>query len=428
MLTHIEKQTNRFQTVSEKLPEVVFTWLRKPLFGSNFYYTSEEGLVNFNQTKAFSPNGPNIVQVYTDHELSYPFRLFRYYNLVPFINGREDYFTKNRDEKDGVARFVGGTGVDFSTRFYRTLDYQGKPFGIEINQLRHVFEPIVQYDAIKFATVDPGELVVTGRGDQLDHRDILTFGMENRIQTKRKTRKGGIQRVDLVSFNAFLDYSFGPGSRLLRTQANKFTEARFETILRPYDWLAFRVDSVYDMLDYHISTNNTDAIFDPGRFHITLSHRYTKDRSKDSRSVDNLEVAPPHLISNETGTDHQLTVDVVYDLNKRWDLGAYARWRISDERLEEWEIRATRDLHDWLFDFGYNVRNSDRTDAESEMNKEFFAQLRLKAVPDIQVKTGHRASFIDSRIGRTVSGSNEAPSPSVFSIAPDAQYGSLSAS
>ncbi|MBI4368464.1 MAG: LPS-assembly protein LptD [Candidatus Omnitrophica bacterium] len=431
LLAHIEKRTNRFETVAEKLPEVVFTWLRKPMFGTNFYYTSEEGFVNFDQTKSFSPDGPNTVQLYTDHELSYPLQFFRFYNVIPFVNFREDYFTKSREKEDGITRYVFGGGFDASTRFYRTWDYQGTPMGIEVNGLRHVLEPLIQYNSIKVASVNPGKLVVTGRGDQLDHQDIVTFGVENRIQTKRRVGNSKeYTRVDLVSFNAFLDYSFGPGSELLRTRANKFTDARFETVFRPYDWLVFRMDTEIDVISQKIFTNDIDLVFDPGRWQVTLSHRYARNREHDSRTVSNTVFEIPHLSIDDGGGSNQITMDLVYDLNERWDFGGYIRWEVSEgeSNLEEWEIRAQRDLHDWLLDFGLNVRNSDRTDSEKQLNKEVFVQLQLKALPSIELKTGHRASFVDSRIGRTVSGSNEAPPPPSFLGSPDAQYVSLSTS
>lgn len=428
LLTHFEKRANRFQTVGEKLPEVVFTWLRKPLFGTNFYYTHEDGFVNFDQTKAFSPDGPNTVQLYTQQELSYPFALFRFYNLVPYLNLRDDFFTKSREKEDGINRVIMGGGVDAITRFYRTWNYSGDFMGIKINGLRHILEPIIQYNSIRVATVHPSKLVVTGHGDQLDHQDILTMGFENRLQTRRPVGSKGVQRVDLVSFNAFLDYSFGPGSDLLRTRANKFTDARFETILRPYDWFALRMNTIYDFLDQTLFSNNIDAEFTPGKFQILLSYRFTNDVLKDGQIVDNLKVERPHLTLNDQGSSQQITMDAVYDVNALWDLGGYLRWEINDSRLEEWELRAQRDLHDWLLDFGFNVRNSDRTDDNQELNKEVFVQLRLKAVPDIELKTGHRATFAEPRIGRTVSGSNEAPPPPSFLFSPDAQYASLSGS
>lgn len=422
LLTHIEKRTNRFQNVGEKLPEVVFTWLRKPLFGTNFYYTNEEGFVNFKQTKAFSPKGPSTYQFYTDQEFSYPLHFFRFYNFIPFVNFREDYFTETLRKEQGVGRFIGGMGFDSSTRFYRTWNYEGNFFGIKLNQIRHVFEPIIQYNSVKIANQRATDLIETGRGGSLDLQDILTFGMENRIQTKRKTRSGAVQRVDLVSFNAFIDYSFGPGSNLLKTRENRFTEARAATILRPYDWLAFRMDTIYDMVDYEFQTNNLDLVLDPGRLHLALSHRYDKSRGFTNDTING-------IVNQNTLIDKsELTIDAYYRLNARWTVGGYVRWGATKNIFEEWELRATRDLHDWLLDFGYNVRNSDRTEASKQLNKEVFVKLSLKALPGIELKTGHRASFSDSRISNTVTGSNEAPTPPPFTISPDAQYASLSPS
>jgi hypothetical protein len=251
----------------------------------------------------------------------------------------------------------------------------------------------VQYNSIKFASVNPSKLVATGRGDRLDHQDILTFGVENRIQTKRKAGNK-LERVDLVSFNTFLDFSFGPGSDLLRTRSNRFTEARTQTILRPYNWLLLQDDTTFDLVDFTFSSNNLDFVLRPGPLQFLLSHRY-------ARSVD--------VDGEDQGRDSQLTFDVMYQLNKLWSVGGYMRWEGVRNTLDEWEMRATRDLHDWLLDFGYNVRNSDRTSTKQELNKEVFVRLHLKAIPQVDLKTGHRASFSNPRIGGAVSGSNEGP-------------------
>lgn len=401
LLGHFEKRTNRFQSVAEKLPEVAFTWLRRPLFGTNFYYTNEEGFLNFNETKAFAPRQRQTVQIYMDHELSYPMRLAKFYSFIPFVNFREDLYTEGRAKEEEVSRSVFGLGFDSSTRFYREWDYQGKNLGMEFNGIRHIVEPILQYNAIKVATVDPSQVINTGRGNNLDHQDIITFGVENRIQTKRKSG-----RVDVVSINTFLDYSFGPGSDLLRTRANKFTEARVEIEVRPYDWFLLRNDSVYSFADSGFDSNHLDLVFEPGRLQLGLGHRYSS----------NLKATT----TEGRDTDSQLTVDLNYDLNERWNVGGYIRWEANENILEEWEIRARRDLHDWTLDFGFNVRDSDRTDSEKELNKEVFVELQLKAVPEVNLATGHRSFFSGPRIGRAVSGVQDTPSPSSLMLPSEA--------
>jgi len=395
LLANLEKRTNRFQSVNETLPELVFTWLRRPLFGTNFYYTNEEGFVNFKETQAFRPKVRDTMQLYTDHELSYPLSLFRFYSFVPFINFREDVYTKGSTEEESISRFLAGGGFDLNTRFYREWNYDGKWFGMDIHGLRHVLEPIIQYNSIQVATESHKDITNTGRGDNLDHQDIVTFGVENRIQTKQ-TANHSADRVDLVSFNTFLDFSFGTGSDLLPTRQNRFTQARVETILRPYQWCLIRNNTTYDLVKNEVAGNNLDLVFDPNRLNFNISHRFSS--------------------GGDSSSDNLLTLNVDYLLNERWKVGAYLRWDASNSSIEEWELRGTRDLHDWLFDFGYNVRNSDRTGTGQELNKELFFDLKLKALEDIRLKSGHRASFSGPRIGRTVAGANEVPvNPSWYS-------------
>ncbi len=412
LLGHFEKRTNRFQSVGEKLPEISFTWLRKPLFGTNFYYTNQEGFVNFDQTNAFAADGSNTVQLDTDHELSYPLRFFKAYNFIPFVNFREDYFTKSKSKEHHITRSIGGGGFDASTRFYRTWDYEGKPFGIEVNQLRHVLEPIVQYNSIHLSTVDPRKLVMTGRGDNLDNQDIITFGVENRIQTKRKAGEG-FQRVDLVSFNTFLDFNFGPSSEIYKTRNTQFTESRTEITLRPYDWLAFRGNTIVNITKGRLASNDVDLVLDRERWLLALSYRYAFRQEGAG------------VFSTGEDRSNQFIADTVYRVNDRWNVGGYIRWETITNVLQEAEVRATRDLHDWLLDFGFNIRKSSQTNVKGGTNKEVFFQLRLKALPVIDLHTGHRASFSQPRIGKHISGANEAPLPPSYSVSPDAQYVSL---
>jgi hypothetical protein len=389
LLANIEKRTNRFQSVGEKLPEIIFTWLRKPLFDTNFYYTNQEGFVNFTETASFSPDVSRTIQFFTDHELSYPMRFFQHYNFIPFMNFREDVYSKGKTKEEKLSRYAFGLGFESSTRFFKTWDYTGDFMGIELNGVRHIIEPSVEYNSIKLASVEPTRIISTGRGDDIDHQDIITFGVENRIQTKQILGDGELQRVDLVSFNTFLDYSFGPGSDLLVTPSNKFIEGRVEIVLRPYDWFQLREEAAWSFNSHKFLSNNLDAVFTKGKWDLLFSHR--------------LEGV------GTVSEDSQVTIDITYDVNERWDVGTYFRWESFDNEIEEWEIRAERDLHDFILEFGFNVRDSERADDDHELNKEAFVELQLKAIEDIKIKTGHRATFSSPRIGRTVSGVNEGP-------------------
>jgi hypothetical protein len=131
---------------------------------------------------------------------------------------------------------------------------------------------------------------------------------------------------------------------------------------------------------------NEDLLIKTARWRVLFGHRFVSERKFIQANGSN-----------------QFVFDASYWINTRWKLGGYIRWDAESQELAEWQLAATRDLHDFLLDFGYNVRNSEI----DESNKELFFLLRMKAFPEYPLKSGNRASFSEPRIGPTVAGSNQ---------------------
>jgi hypothetical protein len=150
---------------------------------------------------------------------------------------------------------------------------------------------------------------------------------------------------------------------------------------------------------------NQDLIARTRRFYFLFGHRYLKDRQ----------------ILNQFGgvaTAHELVFDFRWMLNPLWQVGGYIRWDTTGQEIEEWQVSATRDLHDFIFNFGYNVRS----DSISSSNKELFFSFRMKAFPDYTLHGGgSRASFAEPRIGETVAGANQLSSRSNDPLNPFSQ-------
>lgn len=380
-LVDVQKRTNRFFSTVERLPEVKFTWNRREIMNTNFYYRAEHDFVNFNKKFARSALDEDVVRFDTFHEISYPMHLLGL-EVVPFGNARESWYSKNKFGEEGIERHVLGNGVDVSTRFYKVYDVETNFLSLELNKLRHVLEPSFRYDAIREVSIPEGHLQVFEGIDDLFNKDELTFGFENRFQTKR-FRSGAWQRVDVVSFNTFLTYSYDD----FFIGNSQWSKWRQEIELRPYDWLATEFVWEYDMVSDQFRFADIDIIWEKDPIRLLLNHRFDKqDVNFGGRSL--------------------LTFDAMYRLSPLWSVGGYMRTEFDSGQVEEWEIRASRDLHDWYLDFGYNVRNSDIDSS----NKEVFIELRLKAFPQFPLKAGNRASFSRPRIGHFVSGANEPPS------------------
>lgn len=376
---------NEFEDVTERLPEIRFDWKNAPitpLFKDRLYYESVSSLANLNQENGRSAPDDHAFRFDTLHQLASPFK-WKEFKLTPLAHIRETLYSRDFDEADGRARTSFGAGADLRTHFYRTFNVTSDFLGVDINQLRHVFEPSVRYDGTFHSNVSSEELFQFDSVDAVDDSHRVTFGLENRIQTKR-VFKGRMRRVDLVSLNTFLSHDFHPDQEYSRSG---FSTLNGDLQLRPYEWLQFEIRYEYDMIRDKFREFNQDMLARKGRFHFLFGNRYVAKR--EFLNVD---------------ANNQFVFDGGYWLNDKWKVGAHLRWDQEKHELQEWQISATRDLHDFLLDFGYNVRNSDI----DESNKELFFLFTLKVFPQYPLKSGNRASFAEPRIGATVAGSNQA--------------------
>lgn len=378
LYAEFRKRTNRFYTVLERLPEIRFDWNKKRLFNTNIYYESKTSFAVFNEKFARSALDHDVVRFDTFHEFSYPKRI-KFLEFVPFINFRETYYSKNAFGKEHLTRFAYGQGIDVSTRFYKIWDDEGKFLGMDFNGVRHVLEPSIRYNSIREVSFSPSTLQHFDEIDEIDDLDQITFGIENRIQTKRMVG-GRMQRIDVISYNTYLLYEFNEET----IGGSKVTTLRQEIELRPYDWLAMEASADYDVDSDQFTSAEFDLVLEKEPLNLMVSHRFINDDS--------------HLYSGSC----QLAFDIEYKINELWKVGGFALIEFDDSQIEEWEIRAVRNLHCWELLFGYNVRKSER----ESTNKTFFVELTLKAFPKYPLKSGNRASFARPRIGRYVSGSN----------------------
>lgn len=388
-LTHVEKKANRFESMVERLPQAQFDWKTQPFFHERLFYENQTSFANLRKTFDRSDYDEDVVRYDTVHEWSAPLN-YNHIKFTPFTNVRGTYYSRDKVSSGDIFRGAWSGGADMRTHFYRTYDVASEHLGIEINQLRHVIEPLVQYKTVK-SNVSDEDLNGFDSIDRIDDSDIVTIGMENRIQTKRVIN-GRIQRVDLISLNSYLSYELHPDGRSLaspnyapfedgQTQSN-FTIATQEIVLRPYEWLQSETRFDFGVEDGEMRVFNQDIVFRRSRFTLIFGYRFIRD------FID--------LAGSE-----QFVFDGKYVINPLWSIGGYLRWDSSE--LDEWQIFASRDLHDFIFDFGYNVRNSEIENS----NKELFFDFRLKAFPVLSLRSGRRAGFGEARIGETVAGANQ---------------------
>jgi len=401
LLIDFQRQANSFDNVLERLPEIRFNWRDQELKESGIYYNSQTQYVNYHHVTHADRADPvegggrrlitefenDVSRTDTFHELSYPKRYLKYYDLTPRANIRITNFRRNLANNKNKFRRVYGLGGEASTRFYRFFDVpRGSFLGIKADRIRHIVKPIVSYSGNRLVSTRPALLKQFDSIDGIAVADSIRFGIENRIQTKSNGR-----RVDIVSLNTYVDYIFNNSDRETR-----FQTGTAELILRPYPWFQLQTRTLFDMKAHRRTEQVTDAVVKTKYIDFSTNHRYVMTTSE--------ELAADSRFSKETNV---IAFKGETRLNNRWKIAGYFRFdaRRHDWREYEWEI--IRDLHDWTIHFGQNIRHSE----VNFLNHELFFEIQLNALPGAGFTSGQRANFADARIGETVSGANQSPAP-----------------
>ena len=396
-MIHVEKRMNKFEGIVERLPEVRLDWKNQPLplpegkfFENDFikdriYNVSRLQFDNLYKRFSRSDNDQSAFRVDGYSRFIYPIK-YKEIKLTPYLGYRGTEYSRQLISNSGKFRQTFEYGADLRTQVYKTYDVNFDKAGIEVNQLRHIFEPSVVLQGEE-TSVPRWRFTHFDSIDTVDDSSEVVFGLENKLQTKRVIR-GKTQRVDFVSVNTYVHYAFKPIDRTL--SGGGFTLLENEITLRPYDWMQLQQRLEVDLARHYIKRLNNDIVLRKGRFRFIFGQRYVHDQYDYDQDL----TIPESM---------QFVTDAQFKINDLWSVGGYFRWDTHDGSLQEWQVSATRDLHDFILDFGYNVRDS----LINSHNKSLFFMFRMKAFPQFGLGAGGGVGmFSEPRIGDTVAGSN----------------------
>lgn len=350
----VQKRTNRFFTETERLPELRLDVFNQSLGGSRFYYKADHSLANLTNKNADSDVDDDVRRLDTYNQISYATK-FGFLNLTPYTGIRQTYYSKDKYGDEQKLRGIFYSGLDVSTKFYRTYDVQSNLWNLDINQLRHVITPLINYKYIHEPTITPDRLMSFDAIDSINRDNTVSLGIENKLQTKRKDNNE-FKTVDLGTFLFTGDYNFKP-----EITGSQWSNFKFDLELTPYNWLRFESDATYDPSSRDFRTVNFDLV---------SSHKDIWSFGLGSRYEEN--------------SIHELTSQFIYNLNSKWQFRIYERYnfkkiesgtkRIND--FVEQEYAVVRDLHCWTGEFSLNIKDG----------YSFWIIFRLKAFPKIPFK------------------------------------------
>lgn len=236
-------RVNDFDNVVQRLPEARWDMPRQELFGG-LYYQSETsgGYYEMKWRHLDNPGKYGRVKDYgsarfdTVHFLYYPINL-DFLNIIPRVGGRftaysnsSKYKVSDEDLSDmfgasalelsyfsnsvrfqnfkssGKARFrfAGELGVEANTKIYRTWQNVRSSM-LELDGLRHVMMPYVNYTYIPEPTENPEYLLYFDDIDRIDEQNFVRIGLQNTLQTRRGNY-GSEQIVEWAALDTYWDF------------------------------------------------------------------------------------------------------------------------------------------------------------------------------------------------------------------------------
>jgi LPS-assembly protein len=349
---------NDFFDQVERLPDVKLTGFRQQIFNTPFYYESESSAGYYRQFFAATnaslsaptncPPAYSAARADTFHQLLLPWTFFNWLNVTPHAGGRFTWYSEESSPggtNDETDRAVFNTGVE--TSFKVSQLWVGATNSLlNINGLRHIMEPSVDYVFVPRPTTPPSRLPQFDSAspsllllpiqfpdynniDSIDSQNVIRFGLRNTLQTKR-----GGQLDQLLDWNLTLDWRLNPHhdqtslDEPLNPQET-FSDLYSVLTFKPRSWIV-----LYSQLRYDINSDNLNL----------ASHQLTlTPNERWSWGVGHWYLRNGFMGSGE----NLVSSTIFFRLNDNWGLRTTDYFNAENGRLQQQLYTIYRDLRSW---------------------------------------------------------------------------------
>ena len=336
----LRKRVDPFVSVVERSPELRFDTHTRQFLDTPFYLRQEVQFSNLSRRFSEAHGSLDAVRLDLNHTVSYAGHAGPV-SVTPRIGARETYYSRDNAGERDLVRSVIDPGVDVSARFYKTYDVYINSFGLDYNQLRHVFTPTFSYDTRHNPTVSRTTLQPFDALDALDKQNFFRFAFENKLQTKNRDALGQLVPRELARVIPFFGYDVHTG---------RPENVGLDVELRPYSWMGIETDVTYNARTGRAETANFDFYLSKGNARLAVGQRYVQDSSS------------------------QTTAQVEWQLKNDLALKVYERYEFEENKSKEFEVSASKYFDCVILDLTYNHREEE--DA-------FYFALRLRAFPTL---------------------------------------------
>lgn len=339
----VQARVNQFYETVERLPDLKLTGLRQQIGETPLFYESDSSFGYFHRRFAddFTPDFA-AWRGDTFHQILWPNTFFGWLNFTPRVGGR--FTSYSQTEGPGAVtteqnRGVFNTGAEISFKASRVWKNVENSF-LEIHELRHIFEPSINYVFVPAPNVSPSllpqfdyeipslrllpiEFPDYNSVDAIDSQNVLRFTLLNRLQTKRAD---GIMNV--VNWALYTDWRLRP-----RPGQDTFADLFSDLNLRPRSWLALFSQVRFGLHDERVSQSNHRLVVLPNDvWSVSLGHYYVR------QDVARFGPDPGH---------NTIYDSIFYRFNENWGARVAHHFEARDGVMEEQYYTLYRDLRSW---------------------------------------------------------------------------------
>lgn len=347
-------RVNRFQRVQTKMPELTFELLPSLFPIKGLYH---KGTFSYARIQDKFPGVKKAPLEYSREDafygLFYPIKVCRGLVITPVAGGRATHYMHVKphavNDDSSLVLLKGQVGVDAQFNLFGQWNYKNAAW--EIDGLRHIFRPVLQYRYIpvwKYGTgtipqIEPArfttnletlDLGYRRDRDSLAEEHTLRVGLENLLQTRRECGYGS---RDLLKLGVYQDIQFKE-----RFGSEEFSDFYTELGLYPAPWVNF---GAYCRFNWET---------------LTLNELRTQLRLIDGR-IWALNLHTDFL----NNVSDQYYLEALYNINRQYCLIGGARYDARRHQfIEQHYGLKTRLGHDWLITYGVTIRKGARRENE----------------------------------------------------------------
>ena len=413
---------NDFYSVVERSPEVSFD-LPRYEFAEDWYYTNYNTLARLEtRWRDFdvplptldgfnNPLNPlpidnedyNAIRFDSLHMFHYQTKVDNWLNLIPRAGLRLTYYSDSSDAKidenalsglinannperaplfrvsnyddDGgsLFRVLGEVGFEANFKMYNTNnDYKSDYW--EIDGLRHVIQPYMNWNWIPFSTEDRDNIYFFDEIDRIVEQNFVRVGVDQRWQTRRD---GEIHTFLTVENYVDFHVQSEVGSEGLGDFGTKVEWIPFDNFAITSDLLIDLNEADINEYRLGVSYRITDKLL--ASFGYSYRADYTtRDIFSNGSTISNSIVAAS--FANQFSQSHGVSTSLSYRINPKTLIIGDVSYSLTASRISRVLLELQRKLHCWTI--------AARIERDSDAQMKYLLYFYLNAYPDASIGGG----------------------------------------